>query len=317
MNITKCDVQCIWGGTLTGVILKSNTVENDKSGPTTKIIGIHGWLDNLNSLLPLAKQLLHRHPNYEIYLYDRAGHGFSSHLPKGFDYSAIQNAQDLRTVVQSLGWNKEKFSIIGHSYGAMLGIIYAASYSEEVSCLVAIDALPRSETSSENLFEIYGARIDKSLEFHKRPIRIFNTDLTLEKALELTKATRDGITDEAARLLVERSVRSDANSKLHFTRDEALKLFSLQASADDLIKNMIQNVKAPLLFIGASKPQWPRPQKSIDLFKQYHTRFDVTFIDGPHHLHMTHVQEVVDCIEQHFNKYLHHLSTLTIENSKL
>ena len=38
---------------------------------------------------------------YEIYLYDRAGHGFSSHIPKGLEYSNAHNLQDLRTVVQS------------------------------------------------------------------------------------------------------------------------------------------------------------------------------------------------------------------------
>lgn len=38
--------------------------------------------------------------DYEIYAYDRAGHGYSSHLPKGFDYSPTQNLQDLRTVLQ-------------------------------------------------------------------------------------------------------------------------------------------------------------------------------------------------------------------------
>ena len=39
--------------------------------------------------------------DYEIYLYDRAGHGFSSHIPKGFEYSIAQNLQDLRAVIQS------------------------------------------------------------------------------------------------------------------------------------------------------------------------------------------------------------------------
>ena len=80
--------------------------------------------------------------DYEIYLFDRAGHGFSSHLPRGFNYLMQHNLQDLRTVIQSqffsflspnhsqfrfslkgLGWNKETFSIIGHSYGATLGIL--------------------------------------------------------------------------------------------------------------------------------------------------------------------------------------------------
>ena len=61
---TKLDIQCIWGGTLTGVLLRNEATAADRSLiSTTKIIAIHGWLDNLNSMLPLAKKLIDRHPS--------------------------------------------------------------------------------------------------------------------------------------------------------------------------------------------------------------------------------------------------------------
>lgn len=61
---TKFDIPCIWDGTLTGVLLKNEASTSDTSFiPTTKIIAIHGWLDNLNSMLPLAQKLLDRHPS--------------------------------------------------------------------------------------------------------------------------------------------------------------------------------------------------------------------------------------------------------------
>ena len=64
-------------------------------------------------------------------------------------------------------------------------IQYAASYPEEVLCFVAIDALPPIETSRENFFKIQRSRIDASLEFHNKPARTFNINLTFEKAVEL------------------------------------------------------------------------------------------------------------------------------------
>ncbi len=67
----------------------------------------------------------------------------------------------------------------------MLDIQYAACYPEEVVCLVALDALPRPETTSDKLFKVYAARIDSSLKFHHTPARTFETELTFEKALEL------------------------------------------------------------------------------------------------------------------------------------
>ena len=62
MIVTELNISCIWGGTLAGILLKNNAEAAGRSDQTTKIIGIHGWLDNLNSLLPLAKQLLDHHP---------------------------------------------------------------------------------------------------------------------------------------------------------------------------------------------------------------------------------------------------------------
>jgi hypothetical protein len=43
----------------------------------------------------------------------------------------------------------------------------------------------------------------------------------------------------------------------------------------------------------------------------------MTWIDGPHHLHMTHVDAVVDRIEQYFEKHFQQSLTPVIENSKL
>ncbi len=65
--ITEFDIPCIWGGILKGILLKNDAAATGKSGQiTTKIIGTHGWLDNLNSMLPLAEKLINRHPS-EIY----------------------------------------------------------------------------------------------------------------------------------------------------------------------------------------------------------------------------------------------------------
>jgi hypothetical protein len=60
--ITKLNIPCVWGGHLAGILLKNHTV-TALNKTTTKLIGIHGWLDNLNSLLPLAEKLIDRHPS--------------------------------------------------------------------------------------------------------------------------------------------------------------------------------------------------------------------------------------------------------------
>ena len=62
--VNERDIPCPWGGTLTGVLLRNQVTTSDRSlTSTTKIIAIHGWLDNLNSMLPLARKLIDRHPS--------------------------------------------------------------------------------------------------------------------------------------------------------------------------------------------------------------------------------------------------------------
>ncbi|CAF1466097.1 unnamed protein product [Rotaria magnacalcarata] len=318
MIVTELNIPCVWGGTLAGILLQSDVEVTDRfNRPTTKIIGIHGWLDNLNSLLPISKKLIEHNPTYEIYLYDRAGHGFSNHLPKGSDYSYGCGLEDVREVIKTLGWQKEKFSIIGHSFGAMLGMTYATCYQDEVLCVVAIDAMVRAEVTTESFWTTVGHRIDYNLNFLNTIPSTYTDELTLEKAIAHTKSGRPGITDEAARLLIERAVRRDGDNKLYFTRDPSLKMASLIPFSVDMVESVVRTIKVSILLIGANDPQYPRAHQALDLFKQHVPNFEVTLIDGPHHLHMTHVDKVVERIEQYFDKYLKQTPTRMIINSKL
>ncbi|CAF4452760.1 unnamed protein product [Rotaria sp. Silwood2] len=247
--ITKLNIPCVWGGHLAGILLK-NRAAVSVTKPTMKIIGIHGWLDNLNSLLPLAERLVDRHSNYEIYLYDRSGHGFSSHLPKGSDYSYAYGLRDLRIVAQALGWNKEKYSLLGHSYGAHISFAYAAAYPEEISCLVALDSIIGGEFSSNPLWKNTATRINRNIEYHSQLPKSYQNELTYEKAIELVRSSRLGIDDESAKLLVERSIRRDENNKLYFTRDEALRNLQLLPFSQYSAEEAIKVIQASILFIG-------------------------------------------------------------------
>ena len=62
---------------------------------------------------------------------------------------------------------------------------YAASYPNEIACLIAIDAIPQINKPKENFFRIQGDRVDNSLQYHQKPPRNFEVDLTFEKAYEL------------------------------------------------------------------------------------------------------------------------------------
>jgi hypothetical protein len=62
---------------------------------------------------------------------------------------------------------------------------YAAAYPEEISCLVALDALIGSEKSSKSLWRTAASRIDRNLLYYSKPPKAHKSELTLEKAMEL------------------------------------------------------------------------------------------------------------------------------------
>ena len=62
---------------------------------------------------------------------------------------------------------------------------YAAAYPEEISCLVALDAILSGERSSKPIWKTIAHRIDGNLEFYKRPVKIRKEELTYEKAMDL------------------------------------------------------------------------------------------------------------------------------------
>ena len=64
MPVTELNVSCVWGGILTGILLKNDrAINKDFNQTTIKIITLHGHLDNLNSMLPLAQKLIDHHPS--------------------------------------------------------------------------------------------------------------------------------------------------------------------------------------------------------------------------------------------------------------
>ena len=62
---------------------------------------------------------------------------------------------------------------------------YAASYPDDVLCVVAMDALPKPEASSDNYYSLLGSRIDAHSKFFNTPPRNRNVKLTMETAIEL------------------------------------------------------------------------------------------------------------------------------------
>ena len=111
-------------------------------GPRDKrpLLALHGFGDNAASFDRLASSL----GDVSVLALDLPGHGYSSRLPApaGQLPDQLQLLATLRRVHRSLGWTQ--LSLMGHSTGDALALMYSAMYPSEV-----ITAFVKTEKLSE------------------------------------------------------------------------------------------------------------------------------------------------------------------------
>jgi pimeloyl-ACP methyl ester carboxylesterase len=103
-------------------------------GEGPDLVMIHGLTGNLAvwhlKIIPTIST------RFRTLTYDLRGHGYSDMTPTG--YSADRMAADLLELLDTL--ELERPAIVGHSYGADIGLYFAHLYPERVSELIAIEA---------------------------------------------------------------------------------------------------------------------------------------------------------------------------------
>ena len=85
---------------------------------------IHGLLGFWRNLYSISTAF---NDHFFNLLYDQRGHGKSIHKEP---YTVFSLAQDLKNILQELKWNK--VSLVGHSLGAYVSILFSYYYPEYV-----------------------------------------------------------------------------------------------------------------------------------------------------------------------------------------
>ncbi len=106
------------------------------SQPTTGLppmLLLHGLASTTHIWNLVAPLLAER--GYVVTALDQRGHGESDKPDHGYDFATI--IADDAAVIQAL--NIERPIVVGHSWGAMVALQYAATYIDQVSALVLVD----------------------------------------------------------------------------------------------------------------------------------------------------------------------------------
>ncbi len=257
------------------------------TGNKLKVLALHGWLDNAASFWHLAP-ILAEH-DMEVTAIDFPGHGHSDHRAAGHNYGFIDYVIDVQAVIAQM---ETPTTLLCHSMGAAIAVMYAAAFPEHIDRMILIENLgpvppyqPGKAVSS--LREALKLWSNHSLE-HKR----FYPDV--EKAIKARQEATP-MDAEIIRPLVERGL-SQNKKGFHWRTDKRLRLRSFFRMSEQQIQEFLAATKVPTQLIIAEPKtyalQYPMVDERIKILNP--EQFDK--LKGDHHLHMSNARTVANSI---------------------
>lgn len=237
------------------------------------LLCLHGWLDNAASFSLLAPLL----EGYHVVAVDLTGHGRSSRRSADAGYQVWDDLPELDGLVAQLGW--DQFNLMGHSRGAVIGSLFASTRPQRIRRLVLLDAvMPRPV--AEAAFPVQMAR------FMADKKRLLNRDSRVFVSFAEAVRTREdtGLTEQAARLLVERNLKACAGGYT-WTIDPRLQGASAVKLTGGQIRAVLEKLTMPTLLLLAAETYVTRPELAADA-RRYVAQLTVEAVEGGHHFHM-------------------------------
>lgn len=256
------------------------------------VLALHGWLDNANSFDFLAPHL----KNIRLVAVDLPGHGLSEHKSADANYYIWEYVRDAMSILDALGW--QQCAMLGHSLGASIVALFAATFAQRVNRIALIDGLGPLIVDEHEL----PSHLAQAILKHTKPIRKSVVYASVEDAIQARIKGGLPISEQAARRLVERGLLK-TDEGFVWRSDSRVKLPSLLRVNEAQVLAFLNNITAPVCLlldeqsVFADQPYHQVCRKSI----QQLTTHQVT---GGHHLHMDgDVEQVAKILNSFFASY--------------
>jgi pimeloyl-ACP methyl ester carboxylesterase len=205
---------------------------------------VHGGLDHARSWDATARAL---RDDYHVYALDLRGHGNSAWAP-GALYSIAEHVLDLSALADII--NGFPITIIGHSLGGILTLIYSGIYPDRVKKVVAIEGLgpPPTHRVHKPASQRYREWIE---EVRKAEHRTQHSYPTLAEAVARMKEANPFLTDAVAEHLTLHGTNWNADGSIIWKFDNYARIFAPYGLNIDDAKEVLSHITCPtLLFWG-------------------------------------------------------------------
>jgi pimeloyl-ACP methyl ester carboxylesterase len=230
-------------------------------------------------------------PEFDIVALDLPGHGHSAHRPPRTWYHYIDYLDDALIALDALGW--EHCTLLGHSLGGAVASVLAAARPERIEKLVLIEALGPLAFKPGSAVSALRTGFDERAAAADKQLRLFPDLATAVEA----RMRANGLSEAAARLLVERSLRAVPGG-FEWRSDPRLKIATPMRIHEDMIREWLSAIEAPTLLIAAdpAPPYFDHDTRRARMTCVRTLREVV--LPGSHHLHLENPAPVATAIRE-------------------
>jgi pimeloyl-ACP methyl ester carboxylesterase len=253
------------------------------------ILALHGWLDNAASFFRIGPLL----KDYYLVAVDMAGHGKTGHRIGTSSYHCFDDIRDIFSIADYFGW--DKFALLGHSRGAILGALAAGTFPERITHLGLIEGVLLEGIAPEKSPHQLAAAI-KGLEYQT------NKTLTLYPDIKTAITARERgmfpLSHPAAKAITERGLKNQGDGFFWSTDPRLLAPTPVKLTHEQF-DSFIRHIRAPSTLIMGKKGLQASYAGYLSEVANY--PFIKTHeLNGGHHLHMEDDAEKVAEVLQNF-----------------
>jgi pimeloyl-ACP methyl ester carboxylesterase len=203
---------------------------------------VHGVRDQGRSWQPLIEAMRNRRfPLKHAVALDLRGHGNSEWPSTTRGYQHEDFLADLAGLVRHL--DKEPLTIIGHSLGGSMALLYAGAFPNKVKKLVLLESLGPFARSDDQVPEIIAERLN-GRDYVEIPFPY----PTVEAAAESLRKRFPLIPQEAAVQMALHGTRERAGY-YRWKHDPVLRYRTTTALSEGQIEAFIRRISCPILFV--------------------------------------------------------------------
>jgi pimeloyl-ACP methyl ester carboxylesterase len=255
------------------------------------LILVHGYLDLADSWRAFVAALETRQPNLRVIAPDCRGHGDSGWVGAGGYYHFPDYVFDLDCVVRA--HRLDSFTLIGHSMGGTISLLYAGTFPERVKKLVLIEGIgPVGMTFSDAPL-----KMQKWItEQHERGRRHFREYTSVAAGASQLRQTNPRLSETTALEIARAAMKQTVGGKWVWKFDPLHRTTAPQPFYTAQALEFLRRIRCPVLLIDGEQSRQMRRTDKQERYGAIANHQRVMISNAGHMVHQDNPKQLADVV---------------------